>query len=331
MQCPICAGAELQHSPGREKLDGLLTRPDILTCPNCGACAEQLSGDRLRFAHIPAPYAFPIGPHLDKPVPLEEAQRVGSEARRWLQVCYAVETGEPVPGEKPSALRRDETLYLHVPDVGLGEVHTRKDETFLAEINQGDLYLTDRNLIIAGTEVTHISLAKVTSIIPFRGRPGFRVIYADRKTPGHVVLSSSLDHHLIQLALHRLTNLVSSPQLDRAHVLGPSSYRPNLRALGSIWRKGGIARAAFVVVAVLLVCLCLLWLGVRVFAPEPAPTATQVPAAGCLPAPAVDNRGRYMLITCPPLRTKRMWRLYLPLRIRTVPIVRSYMQASGRL
>jgi hypothetical protein len=303
MQCPICDGAELQHSPGKEKLDGLLTRPDIFTCPNCRACAEQLSGDKLRFAHIPTPYAFPIGPHLDKPVPLGEAQRVGSEARQWLRVRSAVETGEPAPGENPSVLRRDETLYLHVPDVRLGEVRTRKDETLFAEINQGDLYLTDRNLTIAGTEVTRISLAKITSVIPFRGRPGFRVIHADRQTPGHVVLSSSLDHHLMQLALSRLTNLVSPPQLDRAHVLGPSSYKPNLRALGSIWRKGSLARAVLVAVAVLLLGLCLLWVGVRVFAPEPAPTATEAPAAGCLTTPAVGNSGGCILIACPPPAT----------------------------
>jgi hypothetical protein len=61
MECPICASAELRHSPGEQQLGGLGIRPDTVTCPNCGARAEQLSNGRLRFTYIPGPYSFPIG------------------------------------------------------------------------------------------------------------------------------------------------------------------------------------------------------------------------------------------------------------------------------
>lgn len=285
MRCPICEGEELHHAPGEEKLGGLLIRPDTLTCPNCGARAEQLSGDRLRLTHIPAPYAFPVGSLLDKPISVQEAQRIGNQARRWLQTRSAMEAGKPMPGDKPSALRRNETCYLHIPKVRLGEERTRKGETYFAETNQGDLYLTDRNLCIVGTKTTRIPLTKITSITPARGRPGFKVTRADRKRAQHVLPGSILDHHLIQLGLHRLTDIVSPPSLGDAHTLRPSSYKINLKALGPIWKKGGLARLALVVVVLLLLSPCFLCVGVSVFAPEPTPTPTYTPTATSTPTP----------------------------------------------
>jgi hypothetical protein len=80
MECPICASAEFRHSPGEEKLGGLLVRPDTVACPDCGAQAEQLSNDRLRFTCIPTPYSFPIGTSLDEPVLYSGSRRTADAA-----------------------------------------------------------------------------------------------------------------------------------------------------------------------------------------------------------------------------------------------------------
>jgi hypothetical protein len=81
MRCPICDEAELQRTPGKQKFDGLLVRPDGLSCPNCGAKAEKVPGERPRFTCIPAPYSLPIGSSLDQPVPVAKVQWTGKSAR----------------------------------------------------------------------------------------------------------------------------------------------------------------------------------------------------------------------------------------------------------
>jgi hypothetical protein len=116
MRCPICDEAELQRTPGKQRFGGLLVRPDGLSCPNCGAEAEEVPSERLRFTRIPTPYSLPIGSSLDRPVPLAEAQRAGKGARDWLGLRARVEAGEPLPGETPSILKRNDTLYLHLPN-----------------------------------------------------------------------------------------------------------------------------------------------------------------------------------------------------------------------
>jgi hypothetical protein len=80
MLCPICASAELLYSLGERKLGGSRIRPDAVTCPNCGAQAEQLSSDRLRFVRIPTPYYSLIDTSPDEPVLLSESQHTGGAA-----------------------------------------------------------------------------------------------------------------------------------------------------------------------------------------------------------------------------------------------------------
>jgi hypothetical protein len=106
MECPICASAELRHSPGEQQLGGLRVRPDTFTCPNCGAQAEQLSNDRLRFTRVPTPYSFPIDTSLDKPVLCSGSRRTGDAAVLqlilWGMVCrFAISSRR---GQKPVAV-----------------------------------------------------------------------------------------------------------------------------------------------------------------------------------------------------------------------------------
>jgi hypothetical protein len=276
MECPICASAELRHSPGEQQLGGLRVRPDTVTCPNCGAQAEQLSNDRLRFTRVPTPYSFPIGTSLDEPVLYSESRRIGEQARRWLELRATVEAGEPVP-DSLSAFKRGETCFLHISDAVLSEERTREGRPYLARTDRGDLYFTDKHMYVVGDKVTRVPLEKIARITFARGRLGFRFMRLDRKRPQHITLNSQLDHHLVQLMFHRQSDAIPAPQLGDAHTLPPSSYKFDLRALGSIWRGGGIGRVAFIAVCSLLLAPCCLCIGSNVFAPKPSPTTTRIP------------------------------------------------------
>jgi hypothetical protein len=114
---------------------------------------------------------------------------------------------------------------------------------------------------------------------------GFRVHRSDRKRVQHIILNSHATEYLLQLALHHLTGIISTPE-EKAYRVRPSAYRLKLKAIGSIWRQGGLARAGLILGSIVILALilpCLLCCGSAMIGQSTDLTPTQTPTTSPRP------------------------------------------------
>jgi hypothetical protein len=263
---------------------GLLVKSDTLTCSHCGAKAEQ-RGAKLRYTHIPAPYATIIGTRLQGWVTVQKASTVGKIASAFInQYTELIEGTTPVC-KPPFKLKRNERcVYISKAPVQLQEQRTRQNRPYWANVKQGPATITTTALYIKRRRML---LNKIQAVDPINFTRTITFVRRDRKRHQRIVFSTLQAKLLFTAALaHQIPSLLQAPHLDKQLSLSSSPFKLRI----PLGKRVSLKLPLIFTPIVLLCLLCAFWYVFSVmgnllrrggilptYTPTPSPTHTATP------------------------------------------------------